>query len=101
MSPARLRKLSFSLKSLFVLMLGIAIGFTLKNRPVPHLSTNTPISNILGLALSEEPRTTFNGSNARYRGGMHVESVEPNGPAAKEGILPGDIIVGIGQWETP
>ena len=81
-------------------MLGIAIGFTLKNWPLPHLSTNMPVWNVLGLNLTEEPRSTFNSINTHYRGGMHVESVQPNSAAAKEGILPGDIIVGIGQWET-
>jgi serine protease Do len=55
---------------------------------------------ILGLRLSEEPRTSFQRRNARYRGGMHVEDVRPNSPAFEEGILPGDILVGMHKWET-
>jgi serine protease Do len=100
MLPGRIRKLSFSLKSLFVLMLGIAIGFALNKWPVPHVSNNAQVWNVLGPNLSEEPHGTFDGSKTRYRGGMHVDSVQSNSTAAKEGILPGDVIVSIGKWET-
>ena len=31
---------------------------------------------------------------------MHVEEVRPDSPAANEGILPGDILVGMHTWET-
>jgi serine protease Do len=31
---------------------------------------------------------------------MHVNSVRPNSPAAQEGILAGDILVGMQKWET-
>jgi serine protease Do len=31
---------------------------------------------------------------------MHVDGVRPNSPAAQEGILPGDILVGMHKWET-
>ena len=55
---------------------------------------------MLGLRLSEEPRSTFQRRNTRYRGGMHVDDVRPNSPAATEGILPGDILVGMHSWET-
>jgi serine protease Do len=55
---------------------------------------------ILGLNLSPEPRTTFEHRSTRYRGGMHVDGVRPNSPAAQEGILPGDILVGMHKWET-
>ena len=55
---------------------------------------------VLGLNLSQEPRTTFEHRSTRYRGGMHVDGVRPNSPAAQEGILPGDILVGMHKWET-
>jgi serine protease Do len=55
---------------------------------------------VLGLRLSEEPRATFQRRNSKYRGGMHVEEVRPGSPAAQEGILPGDILVGMHRWET-
>jgi serine protease Do len=55
---------------------------------------------VLGLRLSEEPRSTFQRRASRYRGGMRVDSVRPDSPAAQEGILPGDILVGMHKWET-
>jgi serine protease Do len=55
---------------------------------------------VLGLNLSQEPRATFEHRSTRYRGGMHVDGVRPNSPAAQEGILPGDILVGMHKWET-
>src|SRR3954468_11728136 len=56
--------------------------------------------NVLGLNLSPEPSSTFEHRNSRYRGGMHVDGVRPNSPASEEGILPGDILVGMLTWET-
>ncbi len=55
---------------------------------------------VLGLRLYEEPKSTFQRRNTRYRGGMHVAEVRPNSQAEKEGILPGDILVGMHKWET-
>ena len=54
----------------------------------------------LGLRLTEEPRSTFDRRSTRYRGGMRIEAVRPNSPASQEGILPGDILVGMHRWET-
>jgi serine protease Do len=55
---------------------------------------------VLGLNLSQEPHTTFQHRNKRYRGGMHVDGVRPNSPAAEQGILPGDVLVGMHKWAT-
>jgi serine protease Do len=63
-------------------------------------ATSTRLWNVLGLNLTQEPASTFDHRNSAYRGGMHVEGVRPNSPAAEEGILPGDILVGMLTWET-
>ena len=66
-------------------------------------ATNGDVSRaweVLGLNLSQEPQATFTRPGTRYRGGMHVDGVRPNSPAAQEGILPGDILVGMHKWET-
>jgi serine protease Do len=55
---------------------------------------------VLGLELTEEPKTSFAKRASRYRGGMRVLEVRPNSPAAKEGIRTGDILVGMHGWET-
>jgi serine protease Do len=38
--------------------------------------------------------------HTRYRGGLTVAAVRPNSPAASQGIVPGDVLVGIHVWET-
>jgi serine protease Do len=58
------------------------------------------IWDLLGLELSEEPKATFTKRSTRYRGGMRVLDVRPDGPAAQQGIEPGDILVGMHRWET-
>lgn len=55
---------------------------------------------ILGMELTEEPKSTFKQRASRYRGGMRVVEVRPGSPAAKEGIRSGDILVGMHGWET-
>ncbi len=37
---------------------------------------------------------------SRYRGGLLVTAVRPDGPAADEGIRAGDMLVGLHVWET-
>ncbi len=55
---------------------------------------------IFGLKLSEEPRSEFLQRDTRYRGGMHVDDVRRGSPADNQGILAGDILVGMLRWET-
>jgi serine protease Do len=38
--------------------------------------------------------------NSQLRGGMIVESIQNDGPAAKSGLAKGDILVGLHQYET-
>lgn len=83
------------------------LNFALGDSPIkpvsaaPALVGNDPrVWEVLGLDLSPEPRSTFDRRSTRYRGGMRVNGVRPNSPAAKEGILPGDILVGMHKWET-
>jgi serine protease Do len=72
---------------------------TIVSRPALR-DDESNVWDVLGLKLSEEPRSTFQRRSTRYRGGMHVEEVRPNSPAALEGIQPGDILVGMHKWET-
>jgi serine protease Do len=55
---------------------------------------------VFGLKLSEEPRSSFVRRNSRYRGGMRVDDVRPDSAAARQGIVPGDVLVGMHGWET-
>jgi serine protease Do len=83
------------------------LEFALAESPTKAIASRPALSgeaakvwDVLGLQLTEEPRSTFQRRNTRYRGGMRVDSVRPNSPAAEEGILPGDILVGMHKWET-
>ena len=55
---------------------------------------------VLGLELTEEPKSTFRERSSRYRGGMRVVEVRASSPAAEEGIRSGDLLVGMHGWET-
>ncbi len=54
----------------------------------------------LGLRLSVVPTEQFQSHSRRFRGGLKVLSVRGDGPAARQGIRQGDILVGMHTWET-
>jgi serine protease Do len=54
----------------------------------------------VGLRLEPLPAATVQQLQARYRGGLLVAEVRPDGPAAEQGIRKGDILVGLHVWET-
>ncbi len=56
---------------------------------------------VLGVELEPVPRDVFRRKyRTRYRGGLTVQRVRPGSPAAEQGILAGDILVGMHIWET-
>ena len=60
-----------------------------------------PAWELLGVELKPIPPEEFRKSHqTRYRGGLSVTAVRPNSPAASQGIVPGDILVGMHIWET-
>ena len=54
----------------------------------------------LGLKMASLPETQKNLVGPKYRGGMRVNDVRTDGPAAANGIQKGDILVGLDKWET-
>jgi serine protease Do len=56
--------------------------------------------NELGLRLTPISQEDFQKQYARYRGGMQVQAVRAEGPAASQGIRVGDVLVGMHVWET-
>jgi serine protease Do len=64
-------------------------------------SAGQPAWEVLGVQLKSIPADEFRQSHqTRYRGGLTVAAVRPNSPAAGQGIVPGDILVGMHIWET-
>jgi serine protease Do len=54
----------------------------------------------LGLKLAPIAPELFARYNSRYRGGLKVLEVRADGPAARQGIQRGDVLVGMHHWET-
>ncbi|HEX6985115.1 MAG TPA: trypsin-like peptidase domain-containing protein, partial [Planctomycetaceae bacterium] len=52
----------------------------------------------LGLKLGAADTRAVAGT--RYRGGLRVTAVRDGSPAARHGIRPGDVLVGLHEWET-
>ncbi len=55
----------------------------------------------LGIRLSPVPKHALQSAAEKYNGGLKVAEVRPGSAAAREKIVPGDIIVGILNWQTP
>ncbi len=55
---------------------------------------------LLGINLSRIEKQNSIVSNSRYRGGMRITGVRPGSPAQANGLLEGDILVGLHIWET-
>ena len=54
----------------------------------------------IGVRLSQVPGSQLGSFSSRYEGGLRVTEVRPNSPAAKNGVLVGDILVGLHVYYT-
>jgi len=78
----------------------MTVRLTLADLPHPKRS-NRPAWLLLGLDLEPIPGEEFRSKyQTRYRGGLTIKAVRPGSPAAKQGIRPGDVLVGMHIWET-
>lgn len=59
-----------------------------------------PLWKELGIRLTTTDNESITRLYAHLHGGMVVNEVQSQGPAAKAGIQPGDILVGLQNWET-
>lgn len=78
--------------------LSLTLGSSPETRAV---ATSKPAWDVLGLELkpisAEEFRKNY---QTRYRGGLSVTAVRAGSPAASQGIVSGDVLVGMHVWET-
>jgi serine protease Do len=58
------------------------------------------IWDLIGLRLVPAPVSQLKGYHKQYRGGLVVTEVRPESPAAQEGILRGDVLLGMQIYET-
>ena len=82
---------------------GKPLTLTLKLGAAPESAklADQPAWDALGVELKPIPPEEFRKAHTtHYRGGLTVESVRPNSPAAAQGIMPGDVLVGMHIWET-
>lgn len=78
----------------------VSLALTLGEASRQSRSIDDLAWNVLGLRLSPAPAQAVRQQSPRYKGGMRVTSVRPAGPAARQGIRAGDILVGLHKWET-
>jgi serine protease Do len=55
----------------------------------------------LGIRLSAVSASAVSGIGEDYKGGLRVNEVRPGSPAERARLAPGDIIVGVMEWQTP
>ena len=82
---------------------GNPLTLNLKLGAVPEApgSPAQPAWALLGVELKPIPTDEFRKTHTtHYRGGLAVVAIRPDSPAASQGILPGDVLVGMHIWET-
>jgi serine protease Do len=55
----------------------------------------------LGVRLSAVPASSVAGAGEDYKGGLRINEVRSGSPAQRANLVPGDIIVGVMEWQTP
>jgi serine protease Do len=78
----------------------VEVNLALSARPRSLAPQNDQVWEMLGLRLAPVPTQQFKQYNSRYRGGLAIVAVRSEGPAARQGIRRGDVLVGMHEWET-
>lgn len=80
----------------------VTLNLALGDAPESAVTTSSqPAWDLIGLELKPMTSDDFRKTHqTRYRGGLVVTAVRPNSPAASQGIVPGDVLVGMHIWET-
>lgn len=79
----------------------VTVNLTVGKIPEETRMATQPAWDLLGLELKPIPTDEFRKNyQTRYRGGLMVIAVRPKSAAANQGIVPGDVLVGMHVWET-
>ncbi|MDA7978431.1 MAG: trypsin-like peptidase domain-containing protein [Pirellulales bacterium] len=76
------------------------IDLALAQRPWREIDPAEGAWELLGLRLRPVSNDYMLRRRARYNGGLLVTDVRAGSPAAREGVVRGDILLGIHDWET-
>ena len=72
----------------------------LVDSPASSPSLANRLWRLLGLRLESIPPTEFQQTTTKYRGGLRIISVRADSPADRQGLLDGDILIGLKGLET-
>jgi serine protease Do len=78
----------------------LKLSLVLASRAKKIAGPEEHIWNTLGMKLTSINPRDMREKLTKYRGGLKVVDVKEDGPARKQGIRPGDILVGMHVWET-
>ncbi len=78
----------------------LTLNLAMSNLTVSQPTVVDRTWDLLGMKLEPIPHDDFSSYNSRYRGGLNVSAVRTDGPAARQGIRRGDVLVGMHIWET-
>jgi serine protease Do len=78
----------------------VNVSLVLAQAPKRRASDDDTAWSLIGLRLEPVPDKQFEEYKTHYHGGLMVTAVRPNSPAARQGIRPGDVLVGMHIWET-
>jgi serine protease Do len=79
----------------------VKLSLTLASVPERQQLADQPAWDTLGVKLKAvSPEEFRRNRQTRYRGGLSVTEVRPNSPASSQGIVAGDVLVGMHIWET-
>ncbi len=82
---------------------GMELGSDAARKPIPKTLAVTEAElywAVLGFKLEALSKSHLNQVGPKYRGGMRIFEIRPDGPAAANDIQRGDILVGLDKWET-
>jgi serine protease Do len=68
---------------------------------VTAVSSADAAFNLIGLRLEIADAQKVRAVDSNYKGGLRVTAVRPNSPAFNAQIKPGDVLVGLLDWQTP
>lgn len=80
------------------------LSMTAEGRRVESLSVADRAWSVIGVQAKPVAESTMRRLNSRmrtkYRGGLYITAVRPGSAADEQGIIPGDVLLGIHGWQT-